>query len=78
MLANAVAPTRPDSVNHMSLYRVGAANTNGCARPVRIWPAMTTPKMPPFATVPAYLIQLPARSKTEAAMMDGLGPRCKR
>ena len=28
-LANAVAPTLPPSVNHISLYRVGAASTNG-------------------------------------------------
>lgn len=35
-LANAVAPTLPPSVNHISLYRVGAASTKGCASPVNI------------------------------------------
>lgn len=77
MLANAVAPMRPLSVNHMSLYLVGAASTKGCASPVRIWPTMTTSIIPPFATVPAYLTQFPARSRIEAAIIDGLGPRCK-
>ena len=50
-LANAVLPTLPSSVNHISLYRVGAASTNGCARPVNIWPIITNQKM--FARVPA-------------------------
>ena len=52
-LANAVAPTRPRSVNHISEYLVGAASTKGCASPVKIWPNMTTPKVPPLARVPA-------------------------
>jgi hypothetical protein len=29
-------------VNHMSLNVVGADSTNGCAKPIRIWPVMTT------------------------------------
>jgi hypothetical protein len=77
-LANAVAPTLPPSVNHISLYRVGAASTNGCAKPVRICPNMTSPKMPPFARVPAYRIQLPSRRRSEAARMLSLGPRWRR
>jgi hypothetical protein len=52
-LAKAVAPTRPRSVNHISEYLVGAASTKGCASPVKIWPNMTTPNMPPEARVPA-------------------------
>lgn len=78
ILASAVAPVRPLSVNHMSLYLVGAASTKGCARPVIIWPTITTSKIPPFAVVPAYLIQFPTKRRPEAARMDGLGPRCKR
>ena len=31
-----------------------------------------------FVLVPAYRIQLPAKSKMEAAMMEGLGPLCRR
>jgi hypothetical protein len=77
-LANAVAPTRPPSVNHISLYRVGAASTNGCAKPVNICPNMTTPKCPPEARVPAYRIQLPSNSSTDAARMLSLGPRCSK
>lgn len=42
-LARAVAATRPRSVNHRSEYRVGAARTKGWAKPMRIWPNMTTP-----------------------------------
>jgi hypothetical protein len=73
--ASAVAPTRPRSVNHMSEYRVGAARTKGCARPVRIWPNITTPKMPPEARVPAYRIQLPTRRRPEAHRILSLGLR---
>lgn len=42
-VATAVAEMRPRDVNHRSLYRVGAARTNGCASPPRIWPNITTP-----------------------------------
>lgn len=34
--ATAVAETRPEGVNQMSEYRVGAERTKGCARPMRI------------------------------------------
>lgn len=34
--AIAVAETRPEGVNQMSEYRVGAESTKGCARPMRI------------------------------------------
>lgn len=74
-LATAVALTRPLSVNQTSLYLVGAASTNGCASPVRIWPNMTTPKIPPWAREPAYRIQLPRNKRTEDQMMESLGPR---
>lgn len=77
-LATAVAPIRPCSVNHISLYRVGAASTNGCASPVTICPTITTAKLPPFAIVPAYRIQFPTNSRPEAASKAGLGPRCSR
>jgi hypothetical protein len=35
-VATAVALVLPRSVNHRSLYRVGALRQNGCARPIRI------------------------------------------
>jgi N-acetylglutamate synthase/N-acetylornithine aminotransferase len=74
-LARAVAATRPRSVNHISEYRVGAARTKGCARPVMICPNMTTPKVPPEARVPAYRTQLPTRSRPEAHRILSLGLR---
>ena len=75
-LARAVAPILHPSVNHISLYRVGAARTNGCANPVKICPTMTTGKM--LVLVPAYRIQLPISNNMDAAMIDGLGPRWSR
>jgi hypothetical protein len=58
---------------------VGAARTNGCANPHRIWPNMTPPKFPwDPALVAPYLIQLPTNIRTEAVTIDALGPpRCK-
>lgn len=73
-VATAVALVRPWSENQRSLYRVGALKQNGCASPMRICPNMATPKMPPFALVPAYRIQLPTRRRVEVVMMAGLGP----
>lgn len=71
-LANAVAPTRPPSVNHMSLYLVGAARTKGWARPQRTCPNTTRPKI--LARVPAKRIQLPSSRRQEEARMLALGP----
>ena len=68
----AVAATLPLSVNHKSLYRVGAASTNGWASPTSTWPKYTTPSVLVF--VPAYLIQLPTSKSMEAMMMACLGP----
>lgn len=67
-LATAVALVRPRSENHRSLYRVGAHKQKGCARPIRIWPNMTSPKIPPLALAPAYRSQFPI-SKSVAVMM---------
>jgi hypothetical protein len=75
-LANAVAPTLPPSVNHMSLYLVGAARTKGCAKPVKICPNITRPKI--LVRVPAYRIQFPSSKSAEAARMLSLGPRWSR
>ena len=36
----AVAVTRPRGVNHSSEYDVGAARTNGCAKPIMICPTI--------------------------------------
>ena len=66
---------RPLSVNQRSLYRVGAARTKGCANPVRIWPNITTPKVPWPARVPAYRIQFPISSRPDDHSMDSFGPR---
>jgi len=52
-LARAVALVRPLSENHRSLYRVGAQRQKGWARPMRIWPNIARPNMPPLALVPA-------------------------
>lgn len=52
-VATAVALMRPRSVNQRSLYLVGALRQKGCAKPVRIWPNMATPYMPPWAFAPA-------------------------
>ena len=49
----AVAATRPRLVNHMSEYLVGAARTKGWAKPMRIWPNMTAPKLWGEAMTPA-------------------------
>lgn len=73
-VARAVALVRPRSENHRSLYRVGALRQNGCAKPMRIWPNMATPKTPPRARVPAYRIQLPTSKKADVVMMAGFGP----
>lgn len=51
--AIAVAETRPEGVNQMSEYRVGAERTKGCARPRRIWPNMVRPKLGGEVRVPA-------------------------
>lgn len=62
----------------MSEYRVGAARANGCASPVRIWPNITTPKLPPSGSTlcdPAKRTQLPTRTRAAEVMMEGLGPR---
>ena len=74
-LITAVAATLPRFVNQRSEYLVGAARTNGCARPVRICPNITPPKLPcvPDFVAP-YLIQLPRRIRTDAIIMDHLGP----
>lgn len=73
-LATAVALVRPLSENQRSLYRVGAHKQKGCARPIKIWPNMARPKMPPFALVPAYRSQLPTSSREAVVIMAGLGP----
>lgn len=73
-VANAVALMRPRSENHRSLYLVGALRQNGCASPMRIWPNMARPNMPPFALVPAYRIQFPTSTRMDVVMMAGLGP----
>lgn len=73
-VATAVALVRPRSENQRSLYLVGALRQNGWARPIRIWPNMVTPKMPPFALAPAKRIQLPTRRRDEVTIMAGLGP----
>lgn len=73
-LATAVALVRPRSENQISLYLVGAVNTNGCANPIRIWPNMATPNMPPSALVPPYRIQFPTKSSTAEVIIEGLGP----
>lgn len=52
-VATAVALVLPRSENQRSLYLVGALRQNGCARPIRIWPNMETPKIPPCALAPA-------------------------
>jgi hypothetical protein len=41
---------------------------------MRICPNMVTPKMPPWAFVPAYRIQLPTSRSVAVVMMAGLGP----
>lgn len=51
---------------------VGAANTNGCAKPVRSWPSITTAKT--FDLAPAYLTQFPTSKKHEEMTIDVLGP----
>lgn len=53
---------------------MGAARTKGCDNPVKIWPNMTTPYIPPDARVPAYLIQLPSRRRAEETIIDCFGP----
>lgn len=73
-LATAVALVRPSSENHRSLYRVGAHKQKGCAKPMRIWPNIVRPKMPPFALVPAYRSQFPTRRRDAVTMMAGFGP----
>lgn len=74
-LGRAVAATRPRLVNHKSEYLVGAANTKGCEKAMRICPNMTTPKLGGEARLPPYRIQLPIRVSTEEVTMDGLGPQ---
>lgn len=73
-LATAVALVRPLSENQSSLYRVGAQRQKGCANPMRIWPNIASPKMPPFALVPAYLSQLPTSRSVAVMIIAGLGP----
>lgn len=73
-LATAVALVRPLSENQSSLYRVGAQRQKGCANPIRIWPNIASPKMPPFALVPAYLSQFPTSSSAAVVMIAGFGP----
>lgn len=73
-LATAVALVRPRSENQSSLYRVGAQRQKGCAKPMRIWPNIASPKIPPFAFVPAYLSQLPTSSRAAVTTMACFGP----
>ncbi len=78
-LATAVALILPFSVNHKSLYLVGAESTNGCASPMSICPNITTPYIPPpplssRALDPAYLIQFPTRMSPLATTIAGFGP----
>lgn len=69
----AVAEILPASVNHMSLYLVGADRTNGCASPMTNWPNTTRPKLPSSpAPAPAYLIQLPTSMRALAASSASL------
>ena len=72
--AIAVADTRPRGLNQSSEYRVGAASTNGCARPMRIWPNIVTPYRGGDERVPAYRIQLPHRMRIEAVRKARRGP----
>ena len=51
--AIAVAETRPEGVNQMSEYRVGAERTKGCAKPMRICPNIVRPKLGGEVRVPA-------------------------
>ena len=51
--AIAVAETRPEGVNQMSEYRVGAERTKGCARPIRTCPNIVRPKLGGDVRVPA-------------------------
>jgi hypothetical protein len=77
-LTTAVAVTLPLGENQRSEYLAGAERTNGWARPVRICPNATTPKMPSEeAWDPAYRIQFPARTRAAAAIIEGLGPTCR-
>lgn len=73
-LATAVALVRPLSENQSSLYRVGAQRQKGCANPIRIWPNIASPNMPPFALVPAYLSQFPTSRSVAVVIIAGLGP----
>ena len=50
--ASAVADTRPLSENQRLEKRVGAARTKGCAKPMRIWPNITTPILGGWHAVP--------------------------
>src|SRR5689334_20033798 len=76
-LARAVAATRPRVVNHISEYRDGAQRTKAWANPVRIWPNMTTPRIPPDEECePAKRIQLPTKMRAAEVMMESFGPRC--
>lgn len=70
--ATAVADTLPFSVNHISLYLVGAARTNGWPKPIKTCPVMTTANCPVLA--PIYRTQLPERISMLAANMAGFGP----
>lgn len=51
---------------------VGAANTKGCAKPIRSCPSITTLNVLDFA--PPYLIQLPTSRRQEEITMDVFGP----